>query len=361
MITPNVSIPVGTIRIRTKDLATLTRTPSGWRKSEIDLPDAAQAIHLYKSHGRLDLLVDAKDRRFLKGQLEPDGRALGARVLALPNGRKLNAGFSIFAKNLRFHDEDTDVHWDVMLENPSGFRYLYTLDKIRRAKTHKTHIVDVFARYYPRLKRNVLKDLRSVGCVHSVALYTLMKTYMRVGNEIYYKAHGHKGLTTLQKKDIAIQGHDVLFNYRAKDGVPMHIRERFPDVYIRRLDGLLTLKKPEAFVFSHESGHPMDGKEIKKSIEDYCGKGFFPHIIRSYYADTEVKKFFRRHRTATKEEVFDLLIMIAAKLGHRRFMKKEHAWVESPKVTVNNYIRPEFVERLHAYYSRGPALSRTGS
>ena len=99
MITPNVSIPVGTIRIRTKDLATLTRTPSGWRKSEIDLPDAAQAIHLYKSHGRLDLLVDAKDRRFLKGQLAPDGRALGARVLALPGGRKLNAGFSIFAKN----------------------------------------------------------------------------------------------------------------------------------------------------------------------------------------------------------------------------------------------------------------------
>ena len=65
----------------------------------------------------------------------------------------------------------------------------------------------------------------------------------------------------------------------------------------------------------------------------------------------EVKKFFRSHRTATKAEVFDLLIKIASKLGHKRYDKKEHEWVESPKVTVNNYIRPEFVERLHRYYS----------
>jgi len=245
-----------------------------------------------------------------------------------------------------------------MFENPSGFRYLYAVDKIRRAKTHKTHIVDQFARYYPRLKRNVLKDLRSEGCVHSVALFTMMKTYMRVGNEIYYKAHGHKGLTTLQKTDITIRGHNVFFNYRAKDGVPIHICVRFPDVYIKRLASLLALKKPDSFVFSHESGHPMDGTEIKKAIKDYCGREFFPHIIRSYYADTEVKKFFRKHRKATKKEVFDLLIRIAAKLGHMRFKKKEQTWVESPKVTVNNYIRPEFVERLHAYYSRESAPPR---
>jgi hypothetical protein len=71
-----------------------------------------------------------------------------------------------------------------------------------------------------------------------------------------------------------------------------------------------------------------------------------------------VKKFFRTHRTASKAEVFDLLVRIAAKLGHKRYSKKAHEWIESPKVTVNNYIRPEFVERLHRYYapdSRGPS------
>ena len=96
----------------------------------------------------------------------------------------------------------------------------------------------------------------------------------------------------------------------------------------------------------------MHGKDLKRAIKNLCGIGFYPHIIRSYFADTKVKEFFRTHRKATKAEVQDLLIEIASKLGHKRFDKKHNMWVESPKVTVNNYIRPEYVERLHAYYMK---------
>lgn len=325
-------------------------TASGWREDKRDFPEIAHAAHLFRSHGRFGMLRDAKDARFLKGALGAGGRPVGARIMVLPDGEKLNEGFSLFAKNLRFHDEDTDAHWDVMFENPAGFTYLYTIAKISRAKKHKTHIVDEFARFFPKLKRNVLKDLRSEGSIHAVALYTMMKTYMRVGNEIYFKAHGHKGLTTLQKMDIRIEGNHVTFNYKAKDGVPIHICVSFPETYVRRLAALLKPKRPNTFVFSHASGHPLGGKDIKGAIGEFCGRDFFPHIIRSYFADTEVKKFFRSRRTATRQEVYDLLIMIASKLGHKRYDKKEHTWVESPKVTVNNYIRPEFVERLHRYY-----------
>ncbi len=351
-------VPIGTVRVRVKDLRPVVMTASGWRLHGQDLPDTGHAAHLYRAHGRFALLRDTKDPRFLKGALAPGGRPVGARLTVLPDGLRLNAAFSLFAKNLRFHDEDTDAHWDVMFENPSGFTYLYAKEKISRAKKHKTHIVDEFARYFPKLKRNVLKDLRSEGSVHAVALYTMMKTYMRVGNEIYFKAHGHKGLTTLQKMDIRIEGNHVTFNYMAKDGVPIHIRVSFPDAYVHKLSALLKPKTADAFVFSHASGHPLGGKEIKDAIGEFCGRDFYPHIIRSYLADTEVKKFFRSRRTATRQEVYDLLIMIASKLGHKRYDKKEQAWVESPKVTVNNYIRPEFVERLHKYYEKeAPAAS----
>jgi hypothetical protein len=322
--------------------------------AEPGFPDALHAVHLYKSHGRFKMLVDAKNPRFLKGMRTPDGRVLGARIAVLPDGKKLNAGFSLFARNLRFHDEDTDAHWDVMFENPAGFRYLYEVNKIARSKKRKTHIVDEFGRVFPLLKRNVMKALKEkADDVYPTALFTLIKTYMRVGNEIYYQAHHHKGLTTLQKRNIRIQGNDVVFDYVAKDGVPVKLQVHFPDVYIRRLTDRLEPRKAGDYVFSHESDprRPLDGKDIKKAIKTYCGKEFYPHIIRSYYADTEVKKFFRTHRTATKDEVYALLIKIASKLGHKRYDKKEHEWVESPKVTVNNYIRPEFVERLHRYYS----------
>jgi hypothetical protein len=347
---PAKPVSVGTVRLRTKDLASIVMTPSGWRAQDIELADARQAIHLYKSHRRYPLLIDGRQPKFLKGMMAPDGRSLGARIVELPDGKKLNAAFSLFAKNLRFHDEDTDAHWDVMFENPAGFKYLYEVNKIARHRRRKTHVVDEFARVFPTLKRNVLKALKEEGGgVYPTALFTLMKTSMRVGNEIYFRAHHHRGLTTLQKKNIRIRGNEVVFDYVAKDGVPVKLSVRFPDVYIRRLRDRLESRKPGDYVFSRDSNprRPLDGQDIKKAIKTYCGKEFYPHIIRSYYADTEVKKFFRSHRRATRSEVNALLVRIAAKLGHKRYDKKRREWIESPKVTVNNYIRPEYVERLH--------------
>ncbi len=340
----------GTIRVRTKDLVAVEKTESSWKKADIGFPDLLHAVHLFSSHHRLQHLVDKKNPNFFKGQLSPDGRPQGARINILPDGTVLNGAFSLFAKHLRFHSEDTDMHWDVMYQNPSGFTYLYTKEKIEQHRKRKIHVVDEFSRVYPVLKRRVLQKLRKEDDIHPMALYTLMKTYMRVGNDIYYKASGHKGLTTLQKDDIEIvDSSQVQFSYIAKDGVPVTLCARFPDVYVTRLAKLLDTKKKSSFVFS-DNDHPLHGKDLKRAIEKLCGKAFYPHIIRSYYADMKVKEFFRTHRKATKQDVQGLLKHIAEKLGHKKFDKKNNTWVESPKVTVNNYIRPEYVQRLHSYY-----------
>jgi hypothetical protein len=341
---------LGTIRVRAKDLVAVEKTEGSWRKAGTSFPDLLHAVHLFSSHHRFQHLVDKMNPAFLKGQLSPDGRPQGARIGMLPDGTVLNGAFSLFARHLRFHCEDTDMHWDVMYENPSGFTYLYTKEKIEQHKKRKVHVVDEFSKVYPILKRRVLNKLRTEDNIHPMALYTLMKTYMRVGNDIYYRAHGHKGLTTLQKEDIEIvDSRKVQFDYIAKDGVPVTLTARFPDIYVTRLAKLLDTKKKGSFVFS-ENDHPLHGKDLKKAIERLCGKPFYPHIIRSYYADMKVREFFRAHRKATKQEVQELLIHIAEKLGHKRFDKKSNTWVESPKVTVNNYIRPEYVQRLHSYY-----------
>jgi hypothetical protein len=281
-------VPIGTVRIRVKDLRPMVMTASGWREHSQDLKDAVHAVHLYRSHGRFAMLRDAKDPRFIKGALGPGGRPVGARLTVLPNGLKLNAAFSLFAKNLRFHDEDTDAHWDVMLENPSGFTYLYAKNKITLAKKHKTHIVDEFARYFPKLKRNVLKDLRSEGSVHAVALYTMMKTYMRVGNEIYFKAHGHKGLTTLQKMDIRIEGNRVAFNYKAKDGVPIHIR-------------VCLCPKAVCAIKAQESRRFRLLSCLRTPPGRERGQGRHRGILRPRFFPPHHPLLFRRHRS---EEVF---------------------------------------------------------
>ena len=60
-------------------------------------------------------------------------------------------------------------------------------------------------------------------------MYTLLKTRMRIGNEIYYRTNGHKVLTTLKKRDITINGEKVKFEYIGKDGVPYREEQNSPE------------------------------------------------------------------------------------------------------------------------------------
>ena len=170
---------------------------------------------------------------------------------------------------------------------------------------------------------------------------------MRIGNEIYFKAHGHKGLTTLKKNDIKIRGSKVIFNYLAKDGVPRLIEQKFPVGYINRLKTSLKKIKKEDFVFaSCKTGHPLGEIQFKKAFKNYCGKEFYPHIVRSHFATSKVKSFLKNKRKATKEEVNSLFLSIAAKLGHKKFVKKEQVWKNNYSVTINHYIQPDLVERV---------------
>ena len=134
-------------------------------------------------------------------------------------------------------------------------------------------------------------------------MYTLLKTRMRIGNEIYYRTNGHKVLTTLKKRDITINGEKVKFEYIGKDGVPYREEQKFSRTYVRRLHKQLQLLKPNDFVFSSKNGKPLRDEQFKKAFKRYCGKEFYPHIIRSHHATRRVKEFLKRKRTISKEEM----------------------------------------------------------
>ncbi|MBI2598371.1 MAG: hypothetical protein HYW50_04195 [Candidatus Diapherotrites archaeon] len=338
----------GTIRIRAKGLGVFTRKNDSWKKSGQKLSDAMHAITLFSAHKNFNALVDAKNPEFLKGQLSAGGKTLGARINVLPDGRKLHGAFSLFAKNLSIHDEASNEHWDVLYENPGGtFSYLYTAEKIGKAVKHKYRKVEQFGKNFQKIKKKVLAALHDKNDWLAVPVYTLLKTYMRVGNEIYYKARKHKGLTTLKKKDISIDSDSVTFNYISKGGVPVKITEKFPATYISRLKNQLELLEPHSFVFTDKSnGHPLKDSQFKEAFKKYCGKEFYPHIVRSFYATKKAEEFLKKHRSATKDQVKELYLSIAEKLGHKKFVKKKHEWENSYSVTVSHYIQPELVERI---------------
>tara|TARA_Y100000310_G_scaffold77174_1_gene73746 strand:- start:2203 stop:3258 length:1056 start_codon:yes stop_codon:yes gene_type:complete len=341
-------IPAGTLRIKAKNLGIYIRKNNMWKKSKKKFSESIYAIELFKAHNNFDVLIDKKNPKFLKGQLSKEGKTQGARINVLPDDRKLSGAYSLFAKNLTIHDETSNNHWDVLYENFGGtFTYLYTLGKIKKSVKKKYKLVEEFGSNYSKIKRNVLAGLKNKKDKMAVAMYTLLTTYMRVGNEIYYKAHKHKGLTTLKKKDIKIKGNKVTFKYLSKGGVPRKITEEFPKTYITRLKGILKKLKKNDFVFATETRHPLKDKEFEKAFKKYCGTSFYPHIVRSYYATEKAKKFLKNHKTASKKEIGSFYLGIAEKLGHKKFVKKKHTWEDSSNVTIHHYIQPELVEKIN--------------
>ena len=344
------AIPPGTIRIGSKDLHPHEKTKTSWRKSGAELPEAMHVIDLFKAHGRFDELVDTKNPRFLKGQLSPDGKVQGARIVILPDGRQLDKAYSLFSKHLTIHDETSNQHWNVLYQNPGGtYAYAYTLRKKKLSVRRKYREVEEFERLYPVIEKSVMQALHDGDDSMAVPMYTLLKTYIRIGSELYYKAHGHKGLTTLKKSDISIKGRNVTFKFLSKGGVPREISERFPAIYVKRLRGLLAHRKPSSFVFVKRStGHPLSDRHFKQAFKRYCGKDFYPHIVRSFYATERAKEFLHEHKTATKKELREFFLEIARILGHKRYVKKERVWKEGYNVTIHYYIEPELLGRLNS-------------
>ncbi|MCR4285018.1 MAG: hypothetical protein NUV97_03165, partial [archaeon] len=299
------------------NLSVLEFSNGTWKKSLTEFPNAIEVIELFKKHNNLQLIQDPKDKEFLKN-----------RINILPDGQVLNQYYSLFSPDLKIHDEKSHSHWDVIYKNPSGsYAYLYTLEKGKLSKESKYKKVSEFAKCLPRLKKNLMNVLREDSL--ALPMLILLKTKMRVGNEIYYNKNQHKGLTTLKKNNIKVYGNKVTFDYIAKDGVPQKTTETFSNEIINQLKQILKSKSKNDFIFTNLSGHPLKDTEFEKAFERYCGKKFYPHIVRSHYATEEANKFIKKNKHPSKQEVKKLYIKIAEKLGHKKFSKKSGNWEDS--------------------------------
>jgi DNA topoisomerase IB len=126
---------------------------------------------------------------------------------------------------------------------------LYTLKKKNNSLKNKYKKVELFSKVYNKLQKAVVQNLSNEKDIYALPLYTMLKTCMRVGNELHYKETGHKGLTTLKKSDVKIKDNKVIFDYIAKSGVPLNIEQEFPSDYVKRLKERLSGIKNNEFVF----------------------------------------------------------------------------------------------------------------
>lgn len=342
-----VNYEVGTIRIKSQTLQPVIKSKSGWKNTIYDCENIKKIVSLFKAHNNFDKLLDTKDETFLKGFLTKEGNVRGERINMLPDGRILDKAFSLFSPHLMIHDEESDSHWDVIYQNPNGkLAYVYTLEKDKKAKDKKYDLVNEFEEVLPKLNENLDKALDR-GESAALVMETLLKTHMRVGSEIYYKRDGHKGLTTLKKKDIKIKNPEVTFSFIGKDGVPQKITKKFPQLYLLFLRERLNKIGKDDFVFADKKGSPLKDTDIEKAFKKYCGIAFYPHIVRSYYATRTAEIFLEEHKKPQKKDVIEMYKEIATNLGHKKFSKKKNEWLPSYSVTIAHYISPKIVEKIN--------------
>ncbi|MFW6286057.1 MAG: hypothetical protein ACOC16_02950 [Nanoarchaeota archaeon] len=312
-------------------------------------------IQLYEKNNLINILIDNDDPEFFKGYINSKKHICGKRINILPSNKKLaRGGFSLFAKNLEINTKSF-YQWDICFENESGLKtYLYNEDKIHIEKEKKAQIVDEFIISYQTIIKKLKKDIQTKKkFTKYLALYTLIKTLIRVGNIEYYILNSHKGLTTLQKKDITIKNDNkIIFEFIGKDGIPQKHEIKFENFYIEKLNQILNEKKENDFIFTNSKGEPLHSITFTKILYQYTNKHFYPHIIRSYYADTKCLHFIKKHKKTTKQEVDKIFLYIAKKLGHKKYNKKKQIWEICPKVVLTSYIRPKYIEDMKKLYQK---------
>lgn len=348
----------GTKRVKSKDLKLYEKKKDKWLPLDEFPKHTKEAIFHYHKNKSLDILIDEISKDFLKGFLNSKEIPSGKRVQVLPNQKKLaRGGFSLFAKELTFNMNAKNAEWDVCYTNTSGLKtYLYSEEKLELEHKKKAKLVDSFIEKYPEIIKKLEKDLKREKTIEYLTLYTLIKTHIRVGNLEYYNHLKHKGLTTLQKQDISINSKTckVTFDFIGKDGVPQHVEKEFPKYYIEILNDILKKKKKEDFVFTDKNNHPLHSSVFTDILYGYTKEHFYPHIIRSYYADTTILKFIEenKRKKLTKKDIENKFYEIANELGHKKFNKKKNKWVLSYAVTIENYIRPKYALKMKKLYER---------
>lgn len=344
----------GSVRIKSSDFRLFKKKSDKLWEVVSDLDSSVlDVLEMYSDNKNLNLLVDLHDDLFLRGSMSPDEKICGARIMVLPNGEQLaRAGFSLFAKDLKFNFDDDENLWDVCYTNASGLKtYLYSDSKVHLEQDKKLRLVDKFEEYHLSIFETCEKKIRSKSCnVVDLALYIMLNTFIRVGNVEYFKRFNHKGLTTMQKKDIVIANNILSFNFIGKDGVPQTISKKFPSFFIKKFETLIDGKSADDFIFTNSNGNCIHSDNFSKVLFDLTEEHFYPHIIRSHYADMTCKNFLKTHITSTKEKVDAVFMEIAENLGHKKYNKKTEKWEVNFAATLKNYIHPIYSERMINLY-----------
>jgi DNA topoisomerase I len=221
-------------------------------------------------------------------------------------------------------------------------QYRYHDDWRRQRDGNKFDRMVAFARFLPKIRRRVARDLRRPGMPREKILATVISllesTLIRVGNDDYARHNDSYGLTTMQNRHAKVKGPVIHFTFKGKSGRRHAIAVEDPHLarIVRRCQDL---PGQDLFGYEDESGTPRDlsSQDVNTYLREISGSDFTAKDFRTW-AGTVLTSIALRHagpatsQRGAKKNIAKSIESVARLLGN------------TPAVCRKCYIHPTIVD-----------------
>jgi DNA topoisomerase-1 len=199
-----------------------------------------------------------------------------------------------------------------------------------------------FGKALPRLRRQVLHDLKLLGLPREKIIATIVRlmdrTLIRVGNDEYARENDSYGLTTLRSKHVDVKGSSLRFEFKGKSGKSHSIDVHDPRV-ARIVKRCRELPGHELFQYVEDDGtrRIVDSEDVNAYLRDAMGEDFTSKDFRTWGATVMCATALDRcgacaSETEGKRNINDAVKAVARMLGN------------TAAVSRKSYIHPVILE-----------------
>lgn len=250
--------------------------------------------------------------------------------------------------------ERPDGHIQAVGTDDAGRRqYIYHPDWTAGRDRGKFARALALAEALPRARARVTTSLRRDALdrerVLAVAFRLLDTAAPRIGSERYFTAHGSRGLTTLQRRDAAVEASTITFSFPGKSGKRQLLR--VDDADLSAAIELLAAGRPRSPLLAWDRGGrrvPLTPAEVNAYVRSLTGGPFTAKDFRTLRGTILAAETLARIGTVdTKTEIKRATVLAVRATA-------EHLG-NTPSVARGSYIDPRVFDR----YRDGQLLDLT--
>lgn len=223
-------------------------------------------------------------------------------------------------------------------------QYLYNPAWRARQEARKFDRALMLAQRLPRLRRAVTRDIRGARGPRIQALAAAIRLVdragVRVGSRRYARENGSFGVTTIQRRHIAVDGQRIAFDFPGKSGTRWRFKLRDPDL-AAYLEGL-PRRRPNRPALGYDDGdgfQRIGASAVNEYLRDITGMEASAKDLRTWRGTARAAASLDASLAAGRN----------ADAAWKRAINDASAWLNNtPAVARSSYVDPLLLEAYRA-------------